>query len=98
MAVLLPVGATEREWQTMGATRFYLTNAGASEVNPSFDAGWEQNGQADRVIWIPKPQTKALQTLADGTAITVPITTTQDYLCRQFVSQPIPPQDILGTF
>jgi hypothetical protein len=75
------------------ASRFYLTNIGASAVNPSFDAGWEQTGQADRVRWVPKLRMATLETLVNSTAITVPITTTQDILCRQFVSDPIPPRN-----
>ncbi len=71
------------------ATRFYLTNSGAAAVNPSFDPGWEQTGEADRVLMLPKARTVTLQALADSTTITVPITTTQDILCRQFVSDPL---------
>jgi hypothetical protein len=79
------------------ASRFFLTNAGAAPVTPAFDGGWEQTGQADRVLLLPTRQTVTLQALADGTAITVPITTTQDLLCRQFVSGPLPPQNLFGT-
>lgn len=82
----------------MSATRFHLTNPGAAAVTPAFDAGWELTSDVDviRVELLHKTQTRVLQALAD-TTITVPITTTQDILCRQFVSAPIPPQRIIGT-
>lgn len=80
------------------ANRFYLTNSGAAAVSPAFDAGWEQTGQADRVRILHKLQQSATQALAAGTAITVPITTTQDILCRQFVSDPFPSTNLTGTF
>lgn len=39
-----------------------------------------------------------LSALADSTTITVPITTTQDILCRQFVGPSMPAVNLIGTF
>lgn len=72
------------------ATRFYLQSSGSAPVNPSYDGGWEQTGEADRVILISKLQLDVVTTLTNK-QVTVPNTTTQDILNRQFVSQPIPP-------
>jgi len=80
----------------MAATRFYLPTTGTPPVSPAFDAGWEQTGQADRITMLPKGTLSTVGSVASNT-ITVPITTTQDLLCRQYVSNPIPPQRITGT-
>lgn len=79
------------------ATRFRLTSGGAAAVSPAFDAGWEQTGQADRVRLLPKLLDAAITALANSTTMTVPITTTQDILCRQFVGDPLRAQTISGT-
>ena len=71
------------------ASRFWLVDQGTPPINPAFDAGWEQNGQADRKRMILKRRSETIQALANSTSITVPITTTQDILCRQFVSDPL---------
>lgn len=78
----------------MSATRFYFPaeGSGAPAVSPAFDPGWEQTGQATRLKLLYKPNLSSISTLADDTTRTVPITTTQDILCNQFVSDPIPPQ------
>lgn len=80
----------------MAATRFYYPaeGSGTPNISPAFDAGWEQTGQATRLKLLHKPKLTTLSTLADDTTRTVPITTTQDILCNQFVSDPIPPQRI----
>jgi hypothetical protein len=79
-------------------TRFHLANHGAAPVSPAYDSGWEQTGQADRVLLLAKARSEVRDTLANSTTITVPITTTQDILCRQFVSEPLPAVRIaLGT-
>jgi hypothetical protein len=80
----------------MAATRFYfpIEGSGTPNISPSFDAGWEQNGQATRLKLLNKKQLSSLSTIADTGTRTVPITTTQDILCNQFVSDPIPPQRI----
>lgn len=67
-------------------TRFYLQATGAAAVSPSFDAGWEQTGQAVRLPMDVKQQTGPLTALTNTTAVTVPITTTQQILGVQFVS------------
>lgn len=78
------------------ATRFYFPaeGSGAPSVSPAFDAGWEQTAQATRLKLLYKNTLKALTTIANTGTRTVPITTTQDILCNQFVSDPIPPQKI----
>lgn len=80
----------------MSATRFYFPaeGSGVPPISPSFNAGWEQTGQATRLNLLYKPTLSALSTIADNGTRTVPITTTQDILCNQFVSDPIPAQRI----
>jgi hypothetical protein len=80
----------------MAATRFYFPaeGSGTPNISPTFDAGWEQTGQATRLKLLYKKNLSSLSTLADNGTRTVPITTTQDILCNQFVSDPIPPQQI----
>ena len=78
-------------------TRFYFPSSGnAPNISPAFDAGWEQTGEADRLILIPKLLLD-VATSRTGKQITVPITTTQDILARQFVSGPIPPTNFKTT-
>ncbi len=81
------------------ATRFYLPaeGSGTPATSPAFDAAWEQNGQATRLRLLRKNQLASLSTLADTGTRTVPITTTQDILCNQWVSDPIRAQRITGT-
>lgn len=66
-------------------------------MSPAFDAAWEQTGQADRVVLAAKAQSPAVTTLTDRT-VTVPITTTQQILARQFVGPPMPSKRLIGTF
>lgn len=81
------------------ATRFYLPASGTPAVSPAFDAGWEQTAQAVRRPLQLKLRLSSTTALTNSTAITVPITTTQDILCAQFVSDPLPPQRLMaGTF
>lgn len=81
------------------ATRFYFPaeGSGAPSLSPSFDAGWEQNGQGTRLNLVRKSQTTFESALANTGTRTVPITTTQDILLNQFVSTAIPVQTIAGT-
>jgi hypothetical protein len=78
----------------MAATRFYfpVEGSGAPNISPAFNGGWEQTGQATRLKLLNKQQLTALSTIADDGTRTVPITTTQDILCNQFISASIPPQ------
>jgi hypothetical protein len=80
----------------MAATRFYFPaeGSGAPGISPAADAGWEQTGQMTRLKLLNKVQLATLSTLADDGTRTVPITTTQDIVCNQFISGPIPPQII----
>lgn len=64
----------------------YFQASGSTAVNPAFDAGWEQTGQAVRLPLVYKKEMTATTALANSTAVTVPITTTQQILCYQFVS------------
>jgi len=82
----------------VSATRFHLVSAGASPITPAFDAGWEQNGQADRVRMVRDRLESTKVALANSTTITVPITTTQDILCRQFIGDSMPAVNMIGTF
>lgn len=87
----------------MAGTRFYfpIEGSGTPNISPSFTAGWEQTGQANRLKLLYK---RTLSSLSIGGATpgataakTIPITTTQDILAEQFVSNVIPPQRITGT-
>jgi len=80
------------------ATRFYLEPTIAiAGILPAFDGGWEQTGQALRRALEPKRNVQVLSLLADSSAITVPITTSQDILAYQFISDPLPAQRLIGT-
>lgn len=82
-------------------TRFYMENTTASPLNAlAFDSGWEQTGgAADRRFAPRKTQTSTVSALANQTALTVPITTTQQILSRQYCTEPIPYRTrIEGTF
>lgn len=82
----------------MAATRFYFNSVdGDNAVSPAFDSNWEQTGEAVRRKLYLKNTLAAKTSLTDKT-VTVPITTTQDILACQFVSDPIPPQRIIGLF
>lgn len=71
------------------ATRFYLHATGSAALSPAFDAGWEQTGQAVRLPMDVKKALTATTPLTDSSAITVPITTTQQILAYQFVSNQV---------
>lgn len=72
-------------------TRFHFHASGAIAPpnNPAFDAGWEQTAQATRLPMDLKSHRGPATTLADSGAKTVPITTTQQILCYQFVSNQV---------
>lgn len=72
-------------------TRFYLHSSGSITTpnNPAFDAAWEQTGQAVRLPMDVKSLAGPATTLTNSTAVTVPITTTQQILCAQFTSNQI---------
>lgn len=71
------------------ATRFYFQASGSPAVSPAFDANWEQTGQATRLPLEAKNEISAVTALASSSSITVPITTTQQILCYQFISNRI---------
>lgn len=72
-------------------TRFYLHASGsiAPPTNPAFDVGWEQTGQATRLPMDNKLFLRAATALADSGTRTVPITTTQQILGNQYVSNQV---------
>lgn len=72
------------------ATRFYMDDAVAAPITPAFDAAWEQTGAADRFYSQRKGQVTAIGTLANQAAKTVPITTTQQILARQYITEGMP--------
>lgn len=79
-------------------TRFMMSNV-AAPTSPSFDGGWEQNAQADRAYSPRKGLASVISALADQSAKTVPITTTQQILARQYITdQLMQPARIQGTF
>lgn len=78
------------------ATRFYFDNVNLPTTTPLNNVNWEQltgsNGQLVR-----KTAISSLVALSDSSPDTIPITTTQDIFCYNFISSPIPPQLITGT-
>lgn len=81
------------------ATRFYLPAEGsaAASVSPAFDAGWEVTTGASRLQLLEKLTLSTTSTIANSRTVSTAITTTQDYLHDQYISGPIPPQNITGT-
>lgn len=71
------------------ATRLYFNSITAPSISPSFDANWEQTGQAVRRRLEFKQANPPFVALTDFGGITIPITTTQDILVAQFVSDPL---------
>ncbi len=76
------------------SARFYFTTT-ARDVSPSFDANWEQTGQAitGKMFYKYDPYVPTSVSLSG----TIPITTTQDILGYQGVSKPLHAQTIQGT-
>lgn len=80
------------------ATRFLLHSSGSSPLpSLAFDSQWEQTGQAVRLPMDCKGCVTSVTQLANATAVTVPITTTQQILVAQFVSRQIFGPIRLGT-
>lgn len=75
-------------------TRFYFPSSGSPSVSPTYDADWEQTGEADRVLM----STTKTNTALTNKTVTVPITTLQQILARQFVSAPLSAQTFSGSF
>jgi len=69
----------------MAKTRFYLNESAATTLTPAFDGSWEQTGQAVRRMMYPYKSNTTLT----GMTVTVPTTTTQDILARQYQSPPL---------
>lgn len=71
-------------------TRFYFDNDTVAPISPAFDANWEQTGAADRRLSPRKGFVSVITALANQAALTVPITTTQQILSRQYITEPLP--------
>ena len=71
------------------ATRFYFHATGTAAVSPAFDAGWEQTAAAVRIPMPRKLTLSAATALTNSAAITIPITTTQQILAWQGVSDDV---------
>lgn len=69
-------------------SRFYFDSVTAPSISPAFDAAWEQTGQAVRLRLQYKKTLSTVSALTDSTSVTIPITTTQDILIAQFISEP----------
>lgn len=69
-------------------TRFYFDSTTTPAISPAFDANWEQTGQAVRRRLQYKQTLETLSALTDF-SVTIPITTTQDILVVQCVSEPL---------
>lgn len=80
------------------ATRFYLGSGGvAAPVSVTFDAGWAITSSAISQKLIYKQAPNVPRTAFANTSQVVPITTTQNILFIQYVSDPIPPQRLTGS-
>jgi hypothetical protein len=79
------------------ATRFYFGSTGTPPVSPAFDARWAVTVGAVRLPLQRKLLLAAPSTLTDF-SISIPVTTTQEILRAQFISDPLPPQTIGGSW
>lgn len=80
------------------ATRFYFSDFNDTpNISPAVDSNWEQTGSLERDTLIPKLLVSRLRNLSGPIDATVPITTTQDIVHLQFISNPIPAQYLAGT-
>jgi len=70
-------------------TRFHFPSSGTPGISPAFDAGWEQTAAATR-LWMPRAKLdSAVTAKTNSAAITVPVTTVQQILCYQFISEDV---------
>lgn len=71
-------------------TRFYFpaTGSGVPDISPAVNSGWEQTA-VTRLRLLDKNKLALRTALANASALTVPITTTQDIVRFQFVSEPL---------
>jgi hypothetical protein len=80
-------------------TRYYIANSGDTTVppiTPAFDTNWEQTGEATRKMLRRKGIQPFIDTSGSAT-VTVPITTSQNILSRQAISDPLPATHWNGT-
>ena len=94
LTTVLLISTADKDFNKM-ATRFYFEPTTAADVSPSFDGGWEQTGQAVRRM-LTSNLNITQTALTNSATITIPVTTTQDILCYQFVSSPLRPQVVGG--
>lgn len=74
------------------ATRFYLPSSGAAAISPSFDAGWESTGSAQRLASTTSPQGTQMTSVG---VVGDHSDADQDILYRQYVvSTPLAAQTI----
>lgn len=71
------------------AERFYFQSTGTPNVSPAPDAGWEEIGQLTRINMSQKRNLSIASTLTSSGSITIPITTTQQILCYQAISETV---------
>lgn len=77
------------------STRFYWINT-AADISPTADANWEiASGFSRRRLY--KASNPVPSSSGNSDTETIPITTTQDILSFQLVSDPLPAQQIAGT-
>lgn len=72
-----------------GKTRWYLPSSGAAAVSPSYDGGWEETSDADRLKMVT---TKISSAMTNKSATT--LSTAGDTLVRQYVGDPLDAQTI----
>lgn len=81
---------------------FHLPSSSAAPtVTPAFDAAWNDTSQADRMVLAYAGVTVDAGKENDRTplvdkVVNVPVTTTQNILVRQYVSDPIPAQHYIS--
>lgn len=78
------------------ATRFHFLASTAPSISPAFDAGWDVTASAVRRSMILKGTASLAEALADQT-ISIPTTTTQQVLFRQYISQVFHPTNLTGS-
>lgn len=73
-------------------TRFYFPSTGAGAVSPAFDAGWEDVSIVTRLKTVTTKIASAMTTVAFSDLLA----TDEDILFRQWVSDPLVAQTIIG--
>lgn len=79
-------------------TRFYLPSTGAAAVSPAVGGVWDQTGTITRRPLAATPSDTAIVAPDSAYVAETSATSPWDVLLRQYVSDPIGPQTISGTF